>query len=94
MFVNFTPARDLLDASRAALAKLQAESPDAQETKALAAAITEVDEAIAEAGQEAHIVAQAHEIHGDDDHEIDDVPVLSKGDDDGWWVSGWYWVPN
>ena len=94
MFVNFTPARDLLDASRAALARLQAACPDSPETKALATAIGTVDETIAEAGQEAHIVAQAHEIHGDDDHEIDDVPALSKGGDDGWWVSGWFWVPN
>lgn len=94
MFSGFIPARDLLDASRAALQHLKAASPEAPETKALAAAIEAVDESIAQAGREAHIVAEAHAIHADDDHEIDDVPALSESADNGWWVSGWFWVPN
>lgn len=94
MFVNYLPAADLVAAARTALAKLEQDAPGAPETIQLAQAIAGVDAAIAEAGAEAHVVAIARDMHADDDHEIDDVPALSQGGDSGWWVSGWYWVPN
>lgn len=42
----------------------------------------------------ASAIAEAREqVRGDDDHEVDDVPLVSRSDD-GWWVGSWIYIAD
>lgn len=96
-FMTYTPADRLYKAAAALsqnprVIELSGDASFLPEYNELLEAMNVCDAAIAERDACAREIALARE-QATDELEIDDDPVLSRGDE-GCWVSAWIWVPG